>query len=201
MRRFLVIVTLSFAAAVAPAAADSVGAQGGGANNVVIVKASADGLRLARSHLQVAPVAGDTVASANIADAQASACTGCRASAVAVQVLFVTGSPDVYTPANAATAVNAGCSSCGTYAYAWQYLLQTSGPVYLSPTGRLEVEQLRQEIDETVASVDPVSVEADQQLTAQLDGLTARLESVVDDEVRLAGVQASGSPDRQVRQG
>ena len=149
MKRLLLLLTLVLAAA-APAAADTV-AQGGGANNVVLVQSTTDQTWLARSHVEVAPVAGDTVASANIASALATACTGCRASAVAVQVLFVTGDPSVFTPGNAATAVNAGCDSCATFAYAWQYVLQTSGPVHLSPTGRLEVIQLQQEIDDTVA--------------------------------------------------
>src|SRR5205823_4190049 len=104
-------------------------AQGGGANNVVIVQTTTDQAWQARSHLEVATVAGGTVASANLADAQTTACTGCRASAVAVQVLFVTGDPSVYTPANVAAAATGGCTSCGAYAYAWQYLLQTDGPV------------------------------------------------------------------------
>jgi hypothetical protein len=199
MRRVFTLVLLVAAAASAPAAADTVGAQGGGANNVVIVNGATDGAWRARSNLQIASVAGNTVASTNLADAEAAGCTGCRASAVAVQVLFVTGTPNVFTPANVAVAANGGCDTCGTYAYAWQYVLQTGGPVYLSPVGRLEVELLRQQIADTVASIDPASVEADQQLTAELDALTGQLESVVDHEVQLAGVHAAGSPVEQVR--
>lgn len=194
MRRLVVLVALALASAVPSAATATTTATGGGANNVVIVKATADGATQARSHVQVAPVPGDTVASANIADAQATACTACRASAVAVQVLLVTGDPSVFTPANAATAVNAGCNGCGTFAYAWQYVLQTSGPVFLSPTGRLEVHALEQQIDDAVAASDPTSLDADLQLTSQLDTLTAQLKSVVDSEVQAAGVQAHGSP-------
>jgi hypothetical protein len=198
--RFLAVLALVAAAATASATADT-GPQGGGANNVVIVRSTADRAWQARSHVEVATVAGSTVASANLADAMATSCTGCRASAVAVQVLFVTGSPNVFTPANAATAVNSGCDTCATYAFAWQYVLQTSGPVYLSPTGRLEVEQLRQQIGQTVASIDPTSLAADEQLTEELESLTGRLEAVVDAEVQAAGVHANGSPVVQIRRG
>jgi hypothetical protein len=189
---------LAAAAAAAPAGADTIGAQGGGANNVVLVQTGTDQAWHARSHVQIASVAGDTVASTNLALAEAMGCTGCRASAVAVQLLFVTGDPSVYTPANVATAANGGCNTCGTYA--WQYLLQTSGPVYLSATGRLEAQQLEQEIADAVGSIDPTSLAADEQLTSELDTLTARLKSVVDAEVQTAGVRATGSPAEQVRE-
>ena len=198
MKRLLLVLTLVLVAA-APAAADTI-AQGGGANNVVLVRSTVDQAWRARSHVQVAPVAGDTVASANIASATSIACTGCRASAVAVQVLFVTGDPSVFTPANAATAVNAGCNSCGTFAYAWQYVLQTSGPVHLSPARRLQVIGLEQQIADTVSSIDPVSLAADEQLTSELDSLTAQLKSVVDGELVANGVHATGTPVEQVRE-
>ena len=201
MRKLFALVMLAAVAAAAPAAADTIGPQGGGANNVVIVRTTSDQAWRARSHVQVASVGGGTVASANLADAEAVACTGCRASAVAVQVLFVTGDPNVYTPANVAVAANGGCSTCGTYAYAWQYLLQTDGPVYLSPAGRLAVGVLQQEVADTVASIDPTSLAADEELTSELDALTAQLESVVNSEVQAVGVHASGTPLRQVRQG
>jgi hypothetical protein len=116
-------------------------------------------------------------------------------------VLLVTGDPSVFTPANAATAVNAGCNGCGTFAYAWQYVLQTSGPVFLSPTGRLEVHELQQEIDDAVDASDPTSLDDDLRLTAQLDALTAQLKSVVDSEVQTAGVAAHGAVDAHVSVG
>ena len=200
MRRLFAIFVLAAAVAAAPAGADTIGAQGGGANNIVLVQIGTDQAWHARSHVQIASVAGDTVASTNLALAEATGCTGCRASAVAVQVLFVTGDPSVYTPANVATAANGGCNSCGTYAYAWQYALQTSGPVYLSATGRLEAQQLEQEIADAVGSIDPTNLAADEQLTSELDTLTARLKSVVDAEVQSAGVRATGSPIEQVRE-
>ena len=201
MRTICVTLLLALAAFAASADADTSGAQGGGANNVVIVRSTADQSWHARAHLEVASVAGGTVASTNLADAQAAACTGCRASAVAVQVLFVTGDPNVYTPANVATATNGGCDACGTYAYAWQYLLQTSGPVYLSAAGRLAVAQLENEIADAVASNDPTSLAGDEELTRELDTLTTQLKSAVDSEMQSAGVHATSTPVRQVSQG
>jgi hypothetical protein len=105
-----------------------------------------------------------------------------------------------YTPGNAAVAATGGCNSCGAYVYAWQYLLQTDGPVYLSVTGRLEVQELRQEIADTAASIDPTSLAADEQLTAELNQLTAQLRSVVDSEVVAAGGHATGTPTVHVRE-
>src|SRR6266516_3549917 len=176
MRTLCATLVLTVAIFAAPANADTIGAQGGGANNVVIVQSTTNQWWRARAHLEVASVA-------------------------AVQVLFVTGDPNGYTPANVATATNGGCDACGTYAYAWQYVLQTSGPVYLSPAGRLAVVQLENEIADTVASIDPTSLAADEQLTSELDTLTTQLKSAVDTEVQAAGVHATGAPVRQVSQG
>ena len=79
MRRSFAILALAAAAVVAaPAGADTIGAQGGGANNVVLVQIGTDQSWHARSHLQIASVAGDTVASTNLALARAEGCTGCR---------------------------------------------------------------------------------------------------------------------------
>ena len=57
-------------------------------------------------------------------DAQAYAnCTGCRAIAVAFQVILILGSVDEITPINAAIAVNFDCKKCGAYAFAYQLIV------------------------------------------------------------------------------
>jgi hypothetical protein len=154
-----------------------------------------------------------TVASSNIAEAAATACAGCHSTAVAVQVVFVTGTPQYYVPANVAAATNAGCNGCGTYAYAWQYLVQTSGPVRLSPTGQQRVDDLRRQIADAAASIVPSDVltdacftldgppypceTRDEQLDAKLNALTAELKSVIDSQLQLAGITASGTVERE----
>jgi hypothetical protein len=179
----------------APAGADG---SGGGADNVVLVSTTADGSTLARGGTQVVTVAGDTVDSTNLAKAAATDCTGCHSTAVAVQVLFVTGSPHDYEPTNAAVAANGSCTGCGSYAYAWQYAIQTSGPVYLSANGQREVAELRQEIAAAAGSIVPADLDADARLTEKLDALTAELKSVIDSELQAAGMQATGAPTTHV---
>lgn len=186
------------------AAADSVDGtipNGGGANNVVIAQTSGDGSSLVRSHTQVAVAGGNTIESANIATALGTDCTGCHSTAVAVQVLLVTGSPQYFAPQNAAAAVNGGCTSCGTFAYAWQYTPQVDRPVMLTPEGRQEIAALKDEIDATAASIVPDSLSSDLLLQTELDTLTSQLKDVVDSEVAAAGAHANGMPVEHVETG
>lgn len=167
--------------------------EGGGANNVVVAQTTADGAALVRANTQVSHIGGPTVQSANIASALATSCTGCHSTAVAVQVVFVTGSPQYFLPGNAATAVNGGCTLCGSFAYAWQYIVQTNGPVLLSPAGEQEVQTLKQEIAGAAASIQPDSLADDLQLQSRLDALTGELKDVIDTQLQQAGVQGGGT--------
>jgi hypothetical protein len=174
----------------------------GGPNQVVIANVQSDGAWALRSGAQVAVFAGNTWTSANIAAATSTGCTGCHASAVAVQVILVTGSPNYAAPGNVATASTGGCTGCGSYAYAWQYFVFTSGPVHLSAAGQKSVTELRSEIAEVTGSIlpsdgitDPDLVR-DQQLDQELDSLTAQLKSVIDSEVQAAGASATGKVNR-----
>lgn len=213
MRRRLLLIGAALASVSAVAFAPSAGADpSGGANNVVIATTTADTSWLVRTATQVVPVAGDTVTSANIADATATTCTGCHSAAVAVQVLLITGTPSYFAPANVATATNAACAGCGAYAYAWQYALQTPGPAHLSADAQARVADLRQQIANTAESILPSDAltdpcftpdgppypceTRDDQLTAALDGLTAQLQAAVD-----AGVQGphTGSASRDTQ--
>ena len=76
-------------------------ASAGGANHVVIAQNTTDGATVVHAGTQVVPTAGDTVTSANIAVAANANCVGCHSTAVAVQILIVTGSPSTFTPGNA----------------------------------------------------------------------------------------------------
>jgi hypothetical protein len=171
---------------------------GGGADNVVLAPTFADGSSLVRSNLQVSQAGGNTIQSANIATALATACTGCHSTSVAVQVVLVTGGPQYFVPQNAATAVNAGCNSCGTFAYAWQYTPQVDRPVVLTPEGRQQVEELSQEIDATAAAILPDSFANDELLQSELDLLTSQLKDVIDSQVAAAGAHADGAPIEHV---
>jgi hypothetical protein len=197
--------------AVGPAGADPTG----GVNQVVVVQTSTDGSWDARGGTQVAPAGGGTVTSANIAAATTSGCAGCHAAAVAVQVVLVTGGPSYFAPANVAAATTGGCDGCGAYAYAWQYVLEAATPVRFNAAAQQKIAELRGEIADAAASIlpsdrvtdpclmpdappDPCETR-DQQLDAKLNALTAELKATVDDAVQEAGVHATGSVDRQVR--
>jgi hypothetical protein len=196
MRRISAILatTAAFLAIAMPAAEAT--ATGGGANNVVIVSTTADGSAAARAALQTATVGGDTLASSNIADADAHDCTGCRSVAVAVQGVFNTGDPSIFTPSNVAAATNTNCTSCGSFAYAYQYVKSTSGPVRLSRAGKAKIQDLREEIAATAASGLPFD-----ELNAQLDLLTAEFKTDIDNELRRAGYDGGGTVRQDVSVG
>jgi hypothetical protein len=184
---------LIIAGGVATSARSDTTPQGGGANQVVLAQTTADDPSLVRSGLQVSQVGGPTVTSANIATALATDCVGCHSTAVAVQVVFVTGSPQYFTPANAASAVNGGCTACGSFAYAWQYVVQTSGPVLLTPFARQQLATLRQEIANTASAIVPDSLAHALDLQAKLDELAGQVKSLIDTQTELAGVGATGA--------
>jgi len=169
---------------------------GGGANNVVLVQATADGSSLARAGVQVASAGGPAIASANIAEATSSDCTGCSSSAVAVQAVFITGDPDVAIPGNAAVATNAACTDCTSFAYAYQYVLSTGGGVYLSADARATLNTLRGEMTDVAAS----SASTDDK-TAQLDALAGEFKQLIDTQLQSAGRSVQGTVVRQVRTG
>lgn len=199
-RRALAAIALALAVSAsvtATAAADGT-PQGGGANNVVVARTGTDGDFTAKDRTKVTQTGGVSVTPSNVAVALADSCTGCRASAVAVQALIFEGSPSVYAPENAAAAVNSNCTSCGTYAYAWQYLVQVDRPFHLSGEARQRIHDLGDQIDQITSSIVPASVDDDALLDFQLNGLTAQLRSVIDGEVAAADVQPTAHPIERV---
>jgi putative peptide zinc metalloprotease protein len=176
------------AAALIVGAPTATGEDAGGANNVVLASATADGSSVDRSALQVSQVGGPTVASSNIAVARSYACTGCQTVAIAFQAVLVSGDPDTVVPANAAAATNDGCSSCSSYAFAYQYVLSTGRAVHLSPTAQATMVQLRAQAAELA-----VSGLAPDRLTEQLDALAATFKATIDNELIAAGQAVNGT--------
>jgi hypothetical protein len=183
---------VGFAAAAALAGAPAALSDEGRGDNVVVAEVTTDGAFVPQSGVQVATTTGDSVHNTNFAFAHAKGCNGCNASAVAVQVLLVAGHPRDFQPQNAAIAVNESCTSCGTYAYAWQYAVQTDRPVHLDRDARERIAELRGEIARTTASIVPTDLAADGRLDAKLNGLTAQLKSIIDQQVRDEGQHGHG---------
>lgn len=182
------LVVLAVCAALGVATPLAAGAEGGGANNVVLASATADGSSVARSALQVSQIGGPTVASSNIAAARSYACTGCQTVAIAFQAVLVSGDPDTVVPANAAAATNDGCNSCSSYAFAYQYVLSTGRAVYLSPTAQATMAQLRARAAELAASGLPPDT-----LTEELDALAATFKATIDSQLIAAGRLVNGT--------
>jgi hypothetical protein len=190
-------------------------ANASGANHVVISSTTSGDAWHVRASTQVAHVAGDTVTSANIASATASTCTDCHATAVAVQVLMVTGNPSYFATSNIASATNGACDGCGTYAYAWQYVLQTDGPVHLSLAAQERIVSLRDQIGDAAASILPSDAltdpcvtpggppypcpTRDELLTAKLDLLTAQLQAAIEGGLVVPHGRVAATTRRQVR--
>jgi hypothetical protein len=189
---------LTFAGTAATAASADGVPQGGGANDIVLASTSTDGEFAAKSHTKVTQTGGTSVAPSNVAVARAESCTGCHASAVAVQSVIFAGSPRVYTPANAAAAANADCTSCGTYAYAWQYLVQVDRAFSLSSETRQTLRNLGTQIDAVASSIVPASLDDDALLDLELNGLTSQLRAVLDEEVAAAGAHLTEAPIERV---
>ena len=75
-----------------------------------------------------------------------SKCTSCQTTAIAIQIVLVTGSPSTVTPENAAVAVNESCTLCDTFATAYQFVVGLDGPVRLTGQGMSELRHIRHEI-------------------------------------------------------
>lgn len=174
--RFSLMAIMALALAAAPPAAAST--TDGGAKNVVIAQARSDRASIPRSSVQVAPFGGGTVGAENAAIAKSSGCRNCHSYATAVQAVLVRSNATTIVPHNLASATNSNCTSCSSYAYAYQYVVSTRGPVRLSTQGRAEVNQIRQQIAAVTASgAGPY------EMTTELDALTAKFKSVIDQEL------------------
>lgn len=111
-----------------------------GDNSAVAVNTK-DGSSLFELAFDIRRVAGDVVDQTNLALAYSS-CEGCQTVAIAIQILIVTGSPEVLTPQNVAIAINELCTTCTTLALAYQFVFG-GDRTFLTPQGRREINRIR----------------------------------------------------------
>ena len=185
--RFSLMTIMALALAAAPPATSST--SDGGAKNVVIAQARSNGASIPRSSVQVAPVGGRTVGAENAAIAKSSGCRNCHSYATAVQAVLVRSNATTVVPHNFASATNSNCTSCSSYAYAYQYVVSTRGLVRLSTQGRADVNQIRQQIAAVTASGAGAY-----EMTTELDALTAKFKSVIDQDLIAPGGSPHGTP-------
>ena len=169
---------------------DATGQNGQSGKNVIVEVNTHDGKTESKTGLSVKHESGD-VYNTNAA-AATSSCNECRTVAVAVQVVLVTGSPSNVVPQNLALAFNDQCHGCETMASAYQYVLQTDGEASFTSTGNNQIATIDNEIKDAAGS--SLSLP---DLDARLDALVSQLWSVVNEQLKIAGVHGTGTPEKR----
>jgi len=74
-------------------------------------------------------------------------CTDCGATAIAFQIVLVSGSPEVVAPINQAIALNYECTGCGSTAEAYQFVRVMPERVRFTGTGRAILDDVRDQLE------------------------------------------------------
>ena len=182
MRRLtFLFLSVLLAAGLAIANPDAARAQGG--DNTAIAINTKDGSALFKFAFSIRRVGGEIVDNTNAAVAFAS-CDSCQTVAIAIQVVLVTGNPDVATPTNLALAYNLECTLCETLASAYQFVFSTGGQVHFTAEGNQALAQLRREFHDLRKEAERLTVvELQQRVAALVD----RLRDVLRTELVPAG--------------
>jgi hypothetical protein len=138
---------LALALAVILACAPASGAHAStpGHDNVASATTETDGSRVADLAWNVTQQRGGDVDELNSATA-AARCTDCRATAIAFQVVLVSGDPQTLAPHNRAVAINDQCTRCVVAAEARQFVWVVDQPVKLTAAGREELASIHQDL-------------------------------------------------------
>jgi putative peptide zinc metalloprotease protein len=123
-------------------------------------------------------VMSDVVDQQNVAVAW-SKCNSCQTTAIAIEIVLVSGSPSTVSPQNVAVAVNESCTLCDTFASAYQFVIGVDGPVRLTGRGIAELRHIRKEI----ASWADLHL-TNEQIKVRLDDAIARIKQVLATELR-----------------
>lgn len=83
-------------------------------------------------------------------------CVECRATAIAFQIVLVSGSPNVVVPRNTAEALNLECTTCTVAAEARQFVRVVQNPVRFNGHGRAVLADVRQQLRALEAQSLPV---------------------------------------------
>jgi len=113
--------------------------------NRAVAVVETDGQRRFDVAFQIVRQRGGTVDALNVANA-AARCTGCRATAIAFQVVLVEGSPARVAPRNQAVAINDRCTQCVVYAGARQFVRVVDEPTRFTEAGRATLADVRRDL-------------------------------------------------------
>jgi putative peptide zinc metalloprotease protein len=150
-----------------------------------------DGSSIFKLAFAIKRAAGDVVDNANAAVA-ISSCNECRTLAISIQIVLVTGDPEIVTPQNIALAYNVECTSCDTFASAYQYVLGTDENVRFTPEGRHQIQEIRRELRELAQAGLPLT-----ELDTRLNALMQRLAKVLRTELVAAGKPEDGDQNER----
>ncbi|HEX6596883.1 MAG TPA: hypothetical protein VF045_08105, partial [Acidimicrobiales bacterium] len=117
-------------------------------DNTAVAVNTEDGSSVFSFAFDIKRVGGDVVDPLNGAVAYAS-CTDCETVAVAIQIVLVSGDPDVVAPQNVAVAVNDDCELCLTLALAYQYVFGAGDePLHFTKEGKERLKEVKKAFKE-----------------------------------------------------
>ncbi len=122
---------------------------------------------------------GGVVDHANKAHA-AARCTDCEATAIAFQIVLVSGAPSTVVPTNEAVALNLECTRCEAVAEARQFVRVLDAPARLTGAGRRELRDVRADLGALEAADLPID-----QLHQAVERQEARVREVLNTELVL----------------
>jgi putative peptide zinc metalloprotease protein len=194
-RRFaLILLQLFLAAGIVAAVPAAASDDAGGGDNSAVAVNTKDGASVFRFAFKISHEGGDLVDNENTAVAYSS-CAGCRTSAIAIQVVLVTGNPSAVTPVNLALALNDQCTSCATFASAYQFVRSTHGPATFTSDGRQEIASIKGDLRALKDSeLSPP------ELQERVGAAAERLRVVLDTQLVPAGSGDDGVEDEDDRQ-
>jgi putative peptide zinc metalloprotease protein len=143
MKKLVLLIVALAVALGAPGAARA--DDDGGQNNSAVAINTKDGSSLFKLAFKIRKVAGDAVTAENVALAYSS-CTSCRTTAIAFEIVLVTGSPSTFKPQNVAVAVNENCTLCTTFATAYQWVVQVPEGARFTRDGMRELADVYREL-------------------------------------------------------
>ena len=178
MTRALRICTVVLLAALA-CALPAGSAQAAHRENVAQATIEQDGGRAFDFAWDISHQRGGVVDQANKAHA-AARCTDCEATAIAFQIVLVSGAPSTAAPTNEAVALNLECTRCEVVAEARQFVRVLDAPARLTGTGRRELRDVRADL----AALDAADLPIDQ-LHQAIEQQEARVKEVLNTELVL----------------
>jgi len=110
----------------------------------------------------------------------AARCVRCKATAIAFQIVLVSGTPSGSAPINEAVALNQGCTECTAVAEARQFVRVVDSPATVSRGGRAELADVRQDLRALELQDLPID-----QLHAAVEEQEARVRAVLADALVL----------------